>query len=392
MTILDHRILIPAAPTLVWDYISDINNNVHWQVDCQFVSFLTTQQQGPGTRWRYTSPSRRDYVVEITSWYDGLGYEYIIVDGVNHRQNRGRIRLQEIAEGTVVQWTFTYEPGGMFGGLRNTLSVKRQIENIMIDSLRMLWKVINQSKTAEPIREPKSLMRDAPDVQARAQYKPRHPSAIQDSTLPLHIDEPPITEDDTRPRMPTVKPPEPVYSLNEPDFLSDVSRFESIETTKIGEPEVSGDAALFQRPSEPTAPLEIPITMPDDPPTSIGIDTPLITKPSAETRPTETEALEELVAAPEIPSKLDTSQISVFDVFGLPKPSETAEMRAVTLSPQETESIPAAPIFEETIEEEVIEVEDTRPTIIVAGVHPVTGHSQGLRLVMRRKKHKLRRK
>ncbi|HLU12062.1 MAG TPA: SRPBCC family protein, partial [Oceanobacillus sp.] len=116
MTTIDQRVLVPVAQSIVWDYIRNINNNPSWQTDCRSISFLSSKHEGPGTRWRYTTTKGRENVVEITAWYNGLGYEYVFVDGPRFRNNRGRIRLQEIAEGTIVQWTFSFEGGGVFSG------------------------------------------------------------------------------------------------------------------------------------------------------------------------------------------------------------------------------------------------------------------------------------
>jgi hypothetical protein len=83
-------------------------------------------------------------------------------------------------------------------------------------------------------------MRDAPDAEARAQYKPRHaadaapqPQQTTPVRLPV-IQEPPIAEDDTRPRpaaaASTAAPPTPseeiVEETAEPDFLADLARFQ----------------------------------------------------------------------------------------------------------------------------------------------------------------------
>ncbi|MCA9904460.1 MAG: SRPBCC family protein, partial [Anaerolineae bacterium] len=122
MTTIDHRILIPVPQNVVWDYIGNLANNVRWQVDCSNLSFLTTRQEGVGTRWRASSEKGKEYVVEIRAWYEGLGYEYSFIDRPPFRTAMGRIRLQEIPEGTVVQWTLEYELGGMLGGVRNSLS------------------------------------------------------------------------------------------------------------------------------------------------------------------------------------------------------------------------------------------------------------------------------
>ena len=74
MKTLDQRILIQAKPEQAWQYISDINRNSEWQVDCAQVSFLTSVRKGPGVRWRYAAPNGHEYVVETTLWYDRVGF------------------------------------------------------------------------------------------------------------------------------------------------------------------------------------------------------------------------------------------------------------------------------------------------------------------------------
>jgi uncharacterized membrane protein len=118
---IDHRILIPTPPNFIWDYVSDLNQNPVWQVNCDSIVFLSQKQKGVGTRWRQRATNRQETVYEILTWYDGLGYEYTMIDGAVFKSLRGRIRLQEIAEGTIVQWTVDYElGGGMLGTLRNS--------------------------------------------------------------------------------------------------------------------------------------------------------------------------------------------------------------------------------------------------------------------------------
>ena len=246
MTIIDHRILIPAAPDVVWEYISDITHNPDWQVDCQEVIFLTSRREGPGVRWRYAAPNGHESVVAVTAWYNGLGYEYYLVDGVPYRENKGRIRLQEIPEGTIVQWTFTYELGGLFGGMRNALSVSRQVDHTIAESLKTLWQKIKQSGATARPHEAKSLMRDAPNVDARSAYQPRHPAHMDVEAQKLNpelmakfqpeppisdddgqsisiIDEPPIKQEDTRPRpavtVPSLEAVIPPDLEGEPEFL-----------------------------------------------------------------------------------------------------------------------------------------------------------------------------
>lgn len=309
MNILDQRILIPdIASEAVWAHISNIAQNPTWQVDCRSVSFLSTRRTGPGVRWRYTSDQGRECVVETTAWYEGLGYEYTFVDGAPFRTSRGRIRLQEIPEGTVVQWTLNYETGGVLGGVKNTISTRRRLESLMVDSLKTLWRYV-QSDSRRTVHEPKSLMRDAPDYEARTKYQPRHPSAAkkeQGNAIP----EPPMADEDTRPRAPVVEPQTP---LVEPDFLTDASVFERPPATTETQPALT-TVDFMERHSQVE---EAPVT-------------------EMELDATSESVIEQLAVSLEDLSKTDTSQISVFDVFGLPKPSETQEMKAVSVNRTES--------------------------------------------------------
>ncbi len=314
MTTLDQRILIPVPQVAVWAYLSDISRNPQWIADCREVSFLSTKREGAGTRWRYLTPGGREYIVEVAAWYKGLGYEYIFVNGVNYESNRGRIRLQEIAEGTIVQWTFTFEERGFLTGLRGA---SRKLENLMADSLRNLFKEVVQTSKEARLAPPQSLMRDAPDVEARMQYKARaggedsaSPEAPTPSTPaetafdpfsanfsfedepaisfedgqkiePIQLgDEPPTTEFDTRPVVASTPTQEgqnePVVDTDteEPEFLAsitedDYARFgnpakataeHAVLTTDTSQAEAKmiseGGPVMDEPPSEPPPPRD----------------------------------------------------------------------------------------------------------------------------------------
>ncbi len=300
---------------MVWGHVSNIAQNPTWQVDCRSVSFLSTQRIGAGVRWRYTNDQGRECVVETTAWYEGLGYEYTFVDGAPFRSSRGRIRLQEIPEGTVVQWTLHYETTGVLGGVRNTITLKRHFENAMIESLKTLWRYIHQSTAGHIIHEPKSLMRAAPDYEARAKYQPRHPSVVKlEQNTGAAIPEPPISDEDTRPRAPVIQEEPP--SAGEPEFLGDVSMF---EPPREGASTDTQPATTLAEASE-----EEIVTAEESPITTNG-----------EAADAESVVEQPAIASPEELAKMDTAQISVFDVFGLPKPSETQEMKAISVSQQD---------------------------------------------------------
>lgn len=196
---LDHTILIAAAPEAVWTLLGDLNQNPAWQVDCQNVVFLSKQRSGKGARWRYRSLSGKEHELEVTAWYDGLGYEYRHLDGSAH----GRLRLQEIAEGTTVQWTFSYEPRGRLGGMRNVLGVStRGYRKVMDESLQALQTTVKRSVGQNRDFAARSLMRDGVSWDARVNYRPRHPSLLREGVIQAPttpVEEPPLQEGDTRP-------------------------------------------------------------------------------------------------------------------------------------------------------------------------------------------------
>jgi hypothetical protein len=352
MHIIDHRILIPTPPEVVWRFLSDMRRNPEWQVNCSSVSLLTLPQQptGVGTRWRATSDAGRDYIAEITAWYDRLGYEYTFVDGAPYRFSKGQIRLQEIPEGTVVQWTFQYEVSGMFGGLKNSLGKRRGIENDMIESLRSLWKAITQTAPADKDYTPKSLMRDAPDVNARQAYKPRHPTAFEQPPTPtpaegmprvpdLLSSMPPVEDDDTRPR-PAVRE-EPAIaaaesaSSSEPDAIF---RPPPASDSADIEPTFAGRTVEKQVPASQSAPVKTPtpaeaippVVIKDEPAPAPEVPAPAVVEPPAMAESSKPESTPAPIPAV---SPRDTASVSIFDLFGIPKPSETQEARQINAPP-----------------------------------------------------------
>jgi hypothetical protein len=374
MTTIDQRLLIPIAQTVVWDYISDISKNPSWQADCQNISYLTSKREGPGTRWRYATKKGRENVVEITAWYNGLGYEYVFIDGLPYRNNRGRIRLQEIAEGTIVQWTFTYEVGGMLSGLRNN---SRQLENTMAASLKTLYRQVKQYATDSTF-EAKSLMRDAPDVAGRAQYKPRHPTVAAkpsaETDVEFHpvgtpevfdeppvlgddgqaiqtypMDEPPVSVDDTRPRPAIVQldASVPVSAIPadmnaEPEFLADMREFEpprdahdtvrnqALDSTPQAVDATTSAEAAEAAPQVASIPPETAVHEPTPAATAPeeGLDTAELVAP-----PSASQSIEP--ASVVSPASESASATSIWDVFGVQRPSETREIQAVSADESE---------------------------------------------------------
>jgi hypothetical protein len=357
MTLIDHQILIPASQSKVWTTISDLQQNPLWQANCKGVSILTTMKSGQGTRWRSTTKSGREQVLEITAWYDRLGYEYRIVDGSPLQNNKGLFRLQEIPEGTIVQWTFSYDPTGLLSNLRNSLRTRRQLDHEIIDSLRQLYRLNSSRQNAGNINiETKSLMRAAPDVESRAQYRPRHPSNIEqvgagvqrpsDATyrmnrniarpsaesqpVPTGISEPAVEEGDTRPnvvmaqvtqptqpadtdapyRPPAVPVQEETSLPSQPEPVPAASEIAPLETTS--------STTEAERPTSETQSVSTYAPQTEAP----------ITTPPASEEPV-LERFDSEFSSQIDTRELDTAKISVFELFGIPKPSDSEPIQPI---------------------------------------------------------------
>lgn len=340
-TNIDHAIAIPTKQKNVWEQISEISRNHIWQADCEQIAFLSTMRTGRGTRWRVTMPNGKAYVVEITAWYEGLGYEYVVIDGMPYSKGKGRIRLQDAPEGTIVQWTFSYESTGFAGNVRNMLSTKRAIDSNIVNSLRNLYSYIKELKADEAfsLTDSKALLRDAPDVEARLQYQPRHPSALNNlptAALPQEaslipesvIVEPPVSADDTQPN--------PITTFTAETRLP--------EPTSISEPSFIRDLPAYAPTPQVEPPKEIPQPIPAYTPILPGTD------------------------------QIDTGRVSVFDVFGVPKPSAVLPVSTPAADP-----LPVAVDPEPAMEKPII------PDVI-----PNEHRRRGLRAVMRERVAKTR--
>ncbi len=309
MNEIDLEILIPASPEFIWRFLGDLAAIPQWQEDVVSVSFLSTQREGPGTRWRQSTVKGSDVVVEISAWYDRLGYEYRIVDGSTHKENQGRVRLQEVTDGTLVRWTFQYEPRGVLGGIRNAMRHKRSATNQIQDSLRNLHQLIMQESGGISTHEARASMQEAPDVNERLSYQPRHPSAFHEvaddapndetslsERLPLSWsleleseDIPPVADTDTEPNLVVLGNGDELNSEAEPTPKLDDTRPLEVAAllAEIPPPEPEAESIM----AEPTA--REPAS---DPQPSLS---------TADSKPTE-----------------DSSKLSVFEIFGLQKPSE----------------------------------------------------------------------
>ncbi|MBK8025918.1 MAG: SRPBCC family protein [Chloroflexi bacterium] len=399
MRTIDHRILIPATPEHVWEVVSDISRNPDWQVECSDVIFLTSKRSGPGLRWRFNGGGHREFVYEVSAWYQGFGYEYYFVDGPHFRDARGRIRLQEVPEGTIVQWTFSYETGGVLGGVRTSLGLHNSIDHTMQDSLRRLWQMLKGDRRTIDEGPSKALMKDAPDVEARTAYQPRHtfkegtpkpdtetprarrPGSTAPRSMPvestpatphappLPAPEPPVMHEDTRPNRAAT--PDgfvadegafvPADFPAEPTFLSDLeemARFEPPPTSAATQPHT---IRITQETSFPAAPAQsTSVANKPDEPASHVVASPQSPAPSAEAPVAELAPPPVGVTTPDAP--IAEPPVSSEDTPARPMPAirrpEPADKAA-----SQTQSSPQEPVHSATPErrsEALASIGDTR--------------------------------
>lgn len=383
-TVIDHAIAIPMRPSSVWDMIRDISNNPTWHPDCQRVQFLTTMTNGRGTRWRNTTNNSKEQVIEVTAWYEGLGYEYRIIDGSNYPQNRGRIRLQESPEGTVVQWTFSYTINGFWGNIRNRFGMKSYMDKAVVQGLRNLYTIFKDIKSYEALNpeDSKAYLKEAPNVEERASYQPRYPSKVKSQELPkVQVDEniqfkPPTLMEE--PKQPVAFAP----IINEPPLSADDTKPNpSIQITETTQPNLSEPDFLKAMPEQGISASAVDIEK-----TSNGEAVPLAdNSPVITNKPTPTPSKQKVTVEPltlgQDISKLDTSKISVFELFGIDKPSETENVQTL---PSNTLSSTIKAVIEPPRS-----FMDSAP--IIPDIQPeVLERRRGLRAALRRRVTKIR--
>ncbi len=314
MHVIDLEIMIPASPDFIWRFLGDIATAAEWQDGVIAVSFLTTQHEGKGARWRYSQAKGSDIIFEAAAWYDTLGYEYTIVDGAGFGNNQGRIRLQEVTNGTLVRWTFNYESGGMLGGLRNAMRLKRNTTRQIQESLRNLHNLVQKDTGGISTHSARPTVREAPDADERSIYQPRYPTTFNDPASEANGDE--AVPEDLQPV---------AYALDED---ADPAPGQTDGDTKPNPVVLGGDGLLDMESQKneieaATEPIDAEIVNiePDD--LKEVIEAP----DRSANEPVEAISINRPVPARAQRDSVDTSTLSVFEIFGLQKPSETRDLQ-----------------------------------------------------------------
>jgi uncharacterized membrane protein len=407
VSLIDQRILIVAPVEAVWTYVSDPALMSKWNKNCKQISVLTTRTAGVGTRRRCVGVDGRAVVEETTAYFENIGYEYHVVDGP-YRDFRGRFRLQAIPEGTIVNWTVEYHLRGVLPGVRNALSFRRHYEDMMADSLRQLRRLVEASGIQlDPEKHARYAMQDGPSAEARASRSPELTRPAGSATKGQRAMKAVSVGEDDLPEMPGADfapptivrtpppPPEAIPTAEPPVALSDTAEIlvpagEEKHDTKPRAPQglretlarqaemdryaPPDESDLERAATAPTVPVSLVAPPPEAPVVQETQTVPLqasppprLDMPSSLPEPWEpfheplrsledtdtsagraaaSQASEPQAIKPPPTDKRDTGEISIWDVFGIERPSERAqaELEAVIASLQ-PESSPKGPGF-----------------------------------------------
>jgi hypothetical protein len=232
------------------------------------------------------------------------------------------------------------------------------MDAIIQQSLKKLYLQLktDRARFIAPNIETKTLMRDAPDVEERANYQPRHPSQLEkkpsETQKPLKpvtldgVEDPDLVEEDTRPTR-TVAAIQP-EALAEPSFLagipSDALPPDKRETDEHKRVEV--EALSHAQPIDVSAITHelAGSTTPAPPIDEAGAADSLTAAPTQHKRPQPASASQTSAPgpAPVIAEPLrtdseritDTSKVSIWEVFGLPRPSESQVIAPLSEPPK----------------------------------------------------------
>jgi uncharacterized membrane protein len=143
---LNESIVISASPKLVWDYLAEPSNYLHFMSGVTRWEVAGEQRSGLGARYRMlirVGSAEVGGLIEIVEWKEERDMAWSSVQGVDQR---GRWRLRELPDGrTRVELRFAYGVAGsgipgwiaelfaapqLGGHLRRSLQqLKRQVEH-----------------------------------------------------------------------------------------------------------------------------------------------------------------------------------------------------------------------------------------------------------------------
>ncbi|MHB8626862.1 MAG: SRPBCC family protein [Aggregatilineales bacterium] len=330
MAVIDQRILIAAPVELIWLYLTEPAHVSRWHRGAKQLMVLTTRPGGVGARWRCVDTHGHSIVEEMTAWIEPVGYEYRVVDGP-YRELTGRLRVQAVPDGTQVQWTVDYRLRGALGGLRDQFGHRRSLRNQLADSLRGLRRLIEASGIRfDPNKHAKVAMQADPGIVARMARNTD--STRQTATMrPIAVNADDVPDLPTAPTAAVSPDPTPGFVAPLLTVMPTLPPRSTLDTVIPASP--MADDKDDTKPRPPTGLREAvatiaPVRSLDQPPDTL----PPRVVANAPTIPAE-QAVEEKSSQLD---KRDTGEMSIWDIFGLERPSQRskAELEAVIASLQ----------------------------------------------------------
>lgn len=152
---LKETVVISAPPQMVWDYLADPGNNLHFMAGVTRWEVQGEQRSGLGARYRMLMRVRAAEVgglVEIVEWDEPHDLAWTSVMGIDQR---GRWRLRELDDGrTRVEFRFAYgvAGGGITGLIAETVAAPTLSHQLRLSLAQLKRQVEHEKLRAEAAR------------------------------------------------------------------------------------------------------------------------------------------------------------------------------------------------------------------------------------------------
>jgi uncharacterized membrane protein len=145
---LNESIVVSASPRLVWDYLAEPSNYVHFMSGITRWEVAGERRSGLGARYRMlirVGSAEVGGLIEIVEWKEERDMAWSSVTGVDQR---GRWRLRETDDGrTRVEFRFAYGVAGAgLPGWLAELVASRQLRDHLRRTLRQLKREVEHER------------------------------------------------------------------------------------------------------------------------------------------------------------------------------------------------------------------------------------------------------
>lgn len=133
----EHSFSLPYEAELVFDYLCNPLNDLHWQSSCAAVELLDGHHNvGGGYKIRFDFLGRQmNFRCQITARETNQRYRFKVVEGPFIYEGGYDFTITD--KGVDVLWQFAAEPGGFFGILPGVLLRKVLISQVERDLVKL---------------------------------------------------------------------------------------------------------------------------------------------------------------------------------------------------------------------------------------------------------------